>query len=145
MCNSRFLCKDKSCTIRATKVFAQHPKSTQWSSKNNVNPDEVFLTSNKKYWFDCDKCNHDFLSSPGSIVSKGSWCIYCAKLMLCDDINCQECYDKSFESNPKKIYWSSKNKLKPREVFKKSSTKYWFVCSKCNHEFDTTPFNEGRR
>ena len=46
---------------------------------------------------------------------------------LCDKVDCQTCFDKSFASHEKSKFWSSKNgDVKPRQVFKGSSNKYWF-------------------
>ena len=35
-------------------------------------------------------------------------------------------YEKTFALNPKSVYWSSKNKLKPDQVYKNSNLKYFF-------------------
>jgi hypothetical protein len=41
--------------------FAIHPKAKYWSTKNNnILPTDVYKSSNNKYWFTCDICNHDF-------------------------------------------------------------------------------------
>ena len=32
-------------------------------------------------------------------------------------------------------YWSSKNKVTPRDVFKSTQFKYYFICDKCKSEF----------
>ena len=51
------------------------------------------------------------------------------------------CFEKSFASSDKAKYWSIKNDLKSREVFKSSSSsKYLFVCKK-EHSFYSTPSN----
>ena len=42
---------------------------------------------------------------------------------LCE---CSICYDRSFATHPKAIYWSSKNELDPKQVSKSSNTKYIF-------------------
>ena len=44
-------------------------------------------------------------------------------------------YEKTFALNPKSVYWSSKNKLKPDQVYKNSNLKYFFDCDNCKHEF----------
>ena len=41
-------------------TFASHPKSKFWSTKNEGKPEDYALNSHKKFWFDCDKCGHDF-------------------------------------------------------------------------------------
>lgn len=54
---------------------------------------------------------------------------------LCDDIDCIKCYEKSFASDYRSEHWSNINVLSSRQVFKKSGSKYWFVCNVCSHLF----------
>ncbi len=67
-----------------------------------------------------------------------SWCQYCCEPVqkLCDDNDCLHCFNKSFASHERAIYWSSKNKLKPRDLAKSTNKKYIFNCFECKHEFD---------
>jgi very-short-patch-repair endonuclease/DNA-directed RNA polymerase subunit RPC12/RpoP len=75
-----------------------------------------------------------------SEVQRGSWCPYCAtpSRVLCNDMNCDTCFRKSFASVEQSKFWSCKNVVKPRELFKTSKTKYLFECSNCNHEFESS-------
>lgn len=115
------------------KSFASNiEKSKYFSNKNELKPEEVYKGSSKKFIFNCDKCSHEIIMTPASI-NRGRWCSYCTNQKLCDN-ECNSCYNKSFESCEKKIYWSDKNKLTPRQVFKCSNKKYIFEC-KCGHEF----------
>ena len=59
----------------------------------------------------------------------------CSDKKLCDKEDCKKCFDKSFASNEKAKYWSNKNELKPRQVFKSSGKKYLFNCD-CEHQFE---------
>ena len=68
------------------------------------------------------------------VTNNNNWCAFCANQRLCDNENCKICHDKSFESNPRSIYWSSRNTDSPRSVFKSIDKKRWFICEK-NHEF----------
>lgn len=122
------------CETCKSKSFASHPKSSFWSSKNKVSPLEVFRCSNKKFWFDCDKCNHDFESNLINITA-GNWCQYCAGQKICSRNECMDCYRRTFASSDKAQYWSSRNKVSPREVFLATDQKYWFDCPDCGHEF----------
>jgi very-short-patch-repair endonuclease len=83
--------------------------------------------------FDCVICNHEFIISLYSI-SLGSWCQFCGKQELCSN-ECDFCFNKSFASHEKSKYWSNKNKLNPRKVFKSSGKSYLFNCNKCKREF----------
>src|SRR5579872_2472086 len=43
---------------------------------------------------------------------------------------------RSFASHLMSKYWSNENKLKPTEVYKKTSKKYKFDCPVCFHTFE---------
>ena len=94
--------------------------------KNKLKPKDVSLCSNTKFWFNCDKCPHRFESRLHS-VTKGRWCSYCSNQKLCDKEDCKNCFDKSFASFDKLIFWDyEKNDIFPRNVFKSSHKKFWF-------------------
>ena len=137
-CASKKLCDNNKCKICEKKSFLSHPKAEFFSSSNNISPRQLFRSSNKKYIFDCPKCDHSFEASLINITFNDSFCPYCAHLRLCQNMNCQFCKDKSFASHPKAIYWSSENKISPRFAFKSSPKKYKFDCNKCKHAFETS-------
>ena len=130
---SKQLCKSKDCKECFEKSFASSNKAKYWSGKNELKPNDVFKVSAKKYWFDCD-CGHHFDCSLANITND-KWCPYCANKKLCELEECKQCYEKSFASSDKVKYWSNKNELKPREIFKNSNSKYLFDCN-CSHQFD---------
>lgn len=113
-----------------------------WSEKNILKPNQVSLKSNKKYFFNCDECNHEFLISLSKIFYYNTWCSYCSSTNLCKNTDCNHCYLKSFASFKGKTKkekliidcWSDKNILKPRDIFKSTNDKYYFDCDVCNHE-----------
>ncbi len=117
------------------RSFASHPRSKCWSDKNITEPREVFLNSRIKFWFDCDVCKHEFETNPNN-VNNGCFCPFCANKKLCENPKCKSCFGKSFASHPKAEYWSDKNTTKPRDIFKSSGKKFWFVCDICNHLFE---------
>jgi very-short-patch-repair endonuclease len=134
------LCEKEDCQTCFEKSFASHDKSEFWSEKNGVvKPRQVFKSSGNKYWFDCDTCGHQFESCLDSITGMKSWCPYCANppQKICENKDCQTCFDKSFASHDKSKYWSDKNvHINPRQVFKSSHNKYWFDCD-CGHQFES--------
>ena len=135
----RKLCnKDINCVECYNKSFASNSKSQYWSIKNELKPREVFKNNINKFWFICDNCYHSFDKSLNSI-SGGGWCHYCSSYKMCDkDIECNDCFNKSFASFEKSKYWDfNKNKLVPREVFKSNNNKFWFNCIN-NHSFNSS-------
>ena len=80
-------------------------------------------------------CYHEFEQGISS-VTNGKWCIYCSNLKLCSKEDCKICFEKSFASHEKAIYWCDKNDLQPRYIVKNTHKKYWFNCDKCPHIFD---------
>lgn len=64
-------------------------------------------------------------------------CFYTQKF-LCED-DCEQCYNRSFASHEMADCWDyEKNNGKtPRQVFKSTNTKYWFICACCKHPFDS--------
>ena len=135
------LCADSNCNRCFNNSFASHEKAKYWSGKNEDNtPRQVFKSSHAKYWFDCNVCGHLFNSTLSHISGKkDTWCQYCANQQLCTDLNCNDCFNKSFASHEKAKYWSGKNEDNtPRQVFKSSNAKYWFDCNVCGHLFNST-------
>lgn len=130
----------KSKPVTFENSFASHPRSECWSPKNEIKPCEVLLQSHNKYLFNCDMCNHEF-SSVLADIYRDCWCPYCGGQKICYSPNCNMCKEKSFASHEKRICWSGKNIVSPREVFKNTHKKYIFNCNVCNHEFDA-PLNK---
>ena len=138
------LCNN-NCNLCFKKSFASfdNKKVKCWNYKlNNINPRNILKNDNKKYWFTCNKCEHNFNSQICNITSKNSqWCPYCSVpcKKLCDNQDCNFCFNNSFLSFDKEKVkcWNYKlnNNINPRNIFKNSSKKYWFTCNKCNHNF----------
>jgi len=118
------------------QYFSEHPKAKYWSKKNSLTPDKVALNSHTKFLFDCD-CGHEFESNLNNINALNNWCPYCVNKKLCNNERCNSCYEKSFASHPKSIFWSIENELTPRQVFKSSDKKCNFNCD-CGHKLNIT-------
>ncbi len=120
------LCNNEKCEECFKKSFASSHKVKMWSNKNIKKPREMLKKSKIKCIFECDICEHEFLCSLGD-VTRGIWCYYCSNTNLCANLNCNICYEKSFASSDKAIFWSGKNLEKQRDVFKFSYKKYIFL------------------
>ncbi|AGF85052.1 endonuclease [Moumouvirus goulette] len=137
-CGGNKLCDNLKCKTCFEKSFASSDKAKYWSKENDVNPRQVFKSSNKKYLFDCDICNHSF-STRLDHVNNNRWCSYCSNKKLCGDLNCNVCLDKSFLSSDKAEFWSENNDISPFEIFLSTQKKYIFDCNKCSHSFTSSP------
>jgi very-short-patch-repair endonuclease len=137
-CNKSGLCNDYDCYFCFQKSFVSHPMSHKWSLQNEMNPRDVCKGSEKKCWFHCSTCNHEFQTVLYSI-KKDTHCPYCSNQRLCDGEDCDYCFQKSCASHIMKKNWSDENILSPREVFLQSNKKMKFYCSKCKHDYITTP------
>jgi hypothetical protein len=132
---SKLLCEDVNCIICLNRSFASHPKSIFWNLEENIiSPRMVFKNSNSKFNFKCD-CGHKFNMKPIQIEQQKQFCPYCAGKLLCDDENCQMCFNNSFATHNMSAKWSDKNVLLPRNIFKRTDYKALFDCDICNHEF----------
>ncbi len=138
-CAGKKLCTNGNCKWCLEKSFASHQKAKFWSLRNKkLKPRNIRQFSDKKCWFNCIICKHEFRSQLKNI-SNGRWCPYCCipSRLLCKKRDCKWCIKKSFVSHPKAKFWSSKNKLKPRNVRQSSHDKFLFNCKIYNHEFET--------
>jgi len=139
----RKLCYNDDCETCFNRSFASHEKAQFWSNKNTLKPRQVFLSAGKKYWFNCT-CGHEFESSPNAITCQNpKWCPYCGNHKLCNNDDCETCFNRSFASHEKAQFWSDKNTLKSRQVTNYTCKKYWFNCT-CGHEFERSPADINR-
>lgn len=74
-CSHTLLCENESCIFCKNNSFAASDMSIYWSKINEVNPGEVFLTSDKMYSCDCNMCGLVF-SKRIAYISNGSRCPY---------------------------------------------------------------------
>ena len=135
-CNKDKLCDREDCLFCFQKSFASHPMASQWSVQNVMNPRMICSGSEKKCWFDCNKCNHSF-QTVLFIIKKDTYCPYCSNQRLCEE-DCDYCFQKSCASHQIALAWSAKNVFNPRQVFLQSNKKMLFNCILCKHEYETT-------
>jgi len=138
-CSHVKLCKEDNCIKCFNNSFASCNESKYFSIKNNEKPRNLFKYTIKKYLFYCDICVHEYISSIVNIYSKNEKkCPYCSHTKLCNN-NCNFCFNNSFASHEKSIYWNTDNIIQPRNIFKYSSNKYKFNCDICYHIFELRP------
>lgn len=142
-CRGLARCKKADCTICFSRSLAASPRATYWNlSRNNGRPPrDVALCDNRKFWFTCDGCEHDFEISPNKIRA-GRWCPYCSTppRRLCIGENCTQCFNGSIAgmaAAPR--YHPTKNPLPARQVFKNHNEKVWWFCPDCQRDYEASP------
>ena len=131
---SQKLCNN-DCLSCYNKSFASHEKSSFWSVENKLTPRELLKGSEKKFYFNCDKCPHKIYTSLKQISSQGTWCSYCKNQQLCKNEECQLCWNNSFASVERSQFLNDKT-INPRFIFKSTNKKFNFDCDKCDNSFD---------
>lgn len=130
------LCDDEKCQLCFERSFASCKFSKYLSDKNNISARKISKYSDKKYFFNCT-CGHEVSGTP-HLISRDetkTFCGYCSSRKLCDDRNCQPCFNKSFASHNMAKYFSTKNKVTARQIFKGTHELFLFNCE-CGHEFE---------
>lgn len=138
--NSSNFCGNDKCEFCFNRSFASHEKSKYLLVENKINPRFVTKYSGNKAKFNCNICKHIFNARICDITKKNSWCPYCARsgCKLCENNDCEYCFERSFASHERSKYWSPKNETQPRQVFKNTNKKYIFSCNSCLHDFSAT-------
>lgn len=133
----KLLCSNSNCIQCENNSFNSHSKSMFWSNENVLKPRQLFKNADRrKFKFVCDKCCHMFEISLKCITMGNHWCPYCAHQKLCDDNDCQMCYNNSFASVERSEYLVDKA-INPRMLFKSTNKKYKFECDRCSQKFET--------
>ena len=86
-CVGQKLCEDNSCKYCFNKSLASYKGLTSngklridcWhpTKNKNIKPRNIAKGSDKKCWFTCDQCNHDFCSIISGITCHNKWCSHC--------------------------------------------------------------------
>ena len=161
------LCGNNNCDICFNRSLISYKSKTKnnkfkincFNVKLNNHMEIKYITKkdNKKYWFSCDVCHHDF-EKRISCVTNGSWCPYCSLpcKKICNDLSCTFCINNLFISyNGKTKNGKFKKdcfnvdmnkKYNINKIFKCSEKKLWFNCDICKHNFLAHPnsINKGR-
>ena len=144
----RRLCPNpEQCSKCLPRTFSNHPRAGSWHPTLNgtTRPENVFLNSNRKFWFFCNECSHSFAASCNHVARNDSWCPYCAGQKRCVSMDCTVCTAHSFagyEDEAKQSCWLKERNggLTPRDVARNGETKRWFKCDRpeCGHEFEAS-------
>ena len=108
-------------------------KEWDYSKNGGIRPDQVTVSSGKKFWWKCSK-GHEYQMSVDSRTNKKTGCPYCAGQKLLKGFN-----DLATKYPLIASEWhSTKNaELLPNDVMPGSKQKVWWICSN-NHEYYTS-------
>jgi very-short-patch-repair endonuclease len=130
------LCNNNECKICFNNSFASHEKSIYWSNENELKPRQIFKGADRKLFkFNC-VCNHKLNMIVKNITNKNHWCSYCSHQKLCENNECEMCFNNSFASIKRSLLLNDKT-INPRMIFKSTNKKYKFDCDICNKIFET--------
>lgn len=124
------------CPICSSLVNTNPQLYKQWNyDKNkNIEPYNIVAGSGKKVWWMCEK-GHEWKASVNS-RNRGSNCPYCSGKKVCND-NCLA----TLRPDLAKEWDQNKNGITPHEITIGSSKKFWWICSECNHSWESTVTN----
>ena len=122
---------DENCLLKI------NPKlSKSWSSKNKINPSQVFPNSNEKFWWKCEVCNNEWSATVNSRTC-GTGCPYCCGQKVCDANSLGV-----LNPNLAKEWHPTKNlKWTAKHFTINSSKKVWWKCSVCGKSWQATIAN----
>ncbi len=158
-CDGNSFCDDNNCIPCYYKSFASFIEQNEDGTWNNdkvgswciiengdITPRKIFKCSGDKYNFVCYKCCHIFDKIISNITVHKEWCPYCCIPVnrLCDEKSCKMCFNNSFASSEKSIYFSQNNSVTPRSISRGSNIKINMNCDKCQREFTSRPHNISR-
>lgn len=105
-----------------------------WDKNKGIDPALIPVFSNRKFWWKCN-LGHSW-HVQASKRSIGRNCPYCSGQKILKGFN-----DLASQYPDVAKEWDcSKNTKNPDEVTAKSNKKYWWICSKCGHNWLTTVY-----
>lgn len=134
-CSNQKLCGDINCSFCLPKSCNIYYK--KWSKKNMLQAHQVSISNSKKFWFNCQDCEHEYYQSLSNKTNNNRDCPFCTS-KLCGNITCKFCLIKSCYKY--KNIWSNKNKVLSHQVSISNGTKYWFNCLDCGHSYEQRPY-----
>ena len=110
----------------------------EWDfSKNKIKPEDVTFGSDKKIWWVCVKCAYSWEATVYNRTKNKSGCPACAGMVLTDINRLSIRYPKI----SKEWDYGRNYPLTPKEVFKGTHKKVWWLCSKCGYGWKSSITN----
>lgn len=124
-----------SCSGRVAteknNLSVTHPElANEYSDKNLLPVDKVVATTNRKLWWKCTTCNHEWQAIGSNRVRHGNGCPACSGRVATSTRNLAVNFPELV------ISWSSKNLVAPDQVPPTSGKKFWWTCTTCTYEWE---------
>ncbi len=125
-------------------------KDWNYEKNGNLKPEMFGINSNDYVWWKCAKCGHEWRTS---IIHRGgkrrSGCPECAKELKGKSFTKGKVRERGSlaENNPElaKQWHPTKNGvLKPTDITVQYNKKVWWLCSKCDYEWQASPNNRSK-
>ena len=129
-------------------LLSQEPElAKEWNYQRNiVKPDEVTVGTNKKVWWICSICHHEWQAT---IYSRHSGCVCpeCMKTIVSEKQSKANYADSIAFRFPEIVKeWDySKNTVKPDEVYPNSNLKFWWKCKNCGLSWEAVVHSRTKR
>lgn len=113
----------------------------EWNTERNeaggISPIGLIVGSHKKVWWRCRKCRYEWISAVNKRAVSRHKCPACVGQAV------HKGYNDLLSVRPDlaKEWDGDKNIFNPDEIMAGSSKKYWWKCSKCGYEWQTTVAN----
>jgi DNA-directed RNA polymerase subunit RPC12/RpoP len=126
-CSGRMISKN-NCLLATHPLIAAQLDD----DKNLIGANEIMPGSAQKMWWKCKK-NHSWLASLNSRTSGGNGCPYCSNQLVNEE-------NSLAIINPimSKELHPTKNILKAEEIIYGSNHHFWWICSSCSFEWNTS-------
>lgn len=127
-------CSGSVATIKNNLKTKFPEPAKEWHPTKNgdLNPRGLLPFSNKKVWWKCSECKHEWKAFVYNRTCYSRGCPACANQVVTDKNNLAIMF-----SEVAKDWDFDKNKMGPENVVFGSNKKVWWKCHKCRHSWKT--------
>jgi hypothetical protein len=111
----------------------------EWSSKNDLNPNQVKPGTNNHAIWKCRNCSYEWKCMINQRVVKNSGCPACVNQAVTENNMLSKLFPELVEE------WHSKNEKTPDQYVFGSNAKVWWKCKTCNYEWKVQIANRSIR
>ena len=132
--NSCPVCSGQKVVQGVNDLQSRYPDvAREWNQNKNgeVFPSDITWGSNKKFWWNCSICGHEWQARVSDRTRNHNGCPACANKVLVQGYNDLA---TKFPNIAKEWHPSKNGDLKPSNIMPGSSKKVWWICSN-GHDF----------